>query len=82
MAHIGCPLLGDPLYGKQRAFKTAKSDAEIHLRDTLADLKRQALHAAELGFIHPVSKEEMLFKAPLPAELAALRDALDAINKG
>ena len=82
MAHIGCPLLGDPLYGKQRAFKTAKSDAEIHLRDTLSSLKRQALHAAELGFIHPVTKEEMLFKAPLPTDLAVLRDALDAINKG
>ena len=81
MAHIGCPLLGDPLYGKQRAFKTAKSDAEIHLRDTLADLKRQALHAAELGFIHPVTKEELLFEAPLPSELSELRNALDAINK-
>ena len=79
IANAGCPLLGDPLYGKQRAFKTAKSDAEIALQEALAGLKRQALHAAELGFIHPITKEEMLFKSEFPADLARLEAALDAL---
>ena len=39
---------------------------------------RQALHAAELGFDHPVSGEEMLFEAPLPADMGALLEALRA----
>ncbi len=82
MAHIACPLLGDPLYGKQRAFKTAKSDAELHLQDALANLKRQALHAAELGFIHPKTKEELKFEAPLPDDLQKLKTALEGLNAG
>ncbi len=80
MAHIACPLLGDPLYGKQRAFKTAKSEAELQLQAALANLKRQALHAAELGFIHPISKEEMIFQAPLPDDLKALKTALEGLK--
>ena len=39
---------------------------------------RQALHARVLGFIHPVSGEELRFEAPLPADMAALIAALDA----
>lgn len=80
MAHIACPLLGDPLYGKQRAFKTAKSDAELRLQEALAGLKRQALHAAQLGFIHPETKEELIFDAPLPADLMQLKQALEALK--
>ena len=80
MAHIGCPLLGDPLYGKQRAFKTAKSEAELRLKDALENLKRQALHAVELGFIHPATKEEMRFNAPLPNDLTQLKLALEALR--
>ena len=39
-------------------------------------LGRQALHAAELGFEHPATGEEMLFEAELPDDLHALEDAL------
>jgi len=80
MGALGCPLLGDPLYGKQRAFKTAKSPAEMALKDALSKLKRQALHAAELGFIHPISKEELLFKSDLPEDMATLKTALDNLG--
>lgn len=80
MAHIGCPLLGDPLYGKQRAFNTTKSDEEIAVRDAIANLKRQALHAASLGFVHPVTKEDMQFEAELPEDLRGLEKVLEALS--
>jgi 23S rRNA pseudouridine1911/1915/1917 synthase len=76
LAHIGCPLLGDPLYGKQRAFVTSNHPAEEIVRASIADFKRQALHARHLGFIHPVTKEEMAFDSPLPPQMQALVDAL------
>ncbi len=68
MASIGHPLLGDPVYGRTRP---------AH-RDLLKRLnfQRQALHAAELGFIHPVSKENLTFKCPLPSDIQELFGAL------
>ena len=68
MASIGHPLLGDPVYG--RSFP--------RLRPILSRLgfQRQALHARELGFIHPVSNENMHFTSPLPADLGALIEEL------
>ncbi|WP_375291733.1 RluA family pseudouridine synthase [Qipengyuania sp.] len=67
-ASIGHPLLGDPVYGR-----TPKA-----LRATLSELSfaRQALHAAELGFTHPVSGERLLFRADLPPDLRELIDEL------
>ena len=41
-------------------------------RHIAQNLGRQALHAAELGFEHPFTREEMMFSAPLPADLAKL----------
>lgn len=81
LAHIGCPLLGDPLYGKQRAFNTTKSDEEIAVRDAIANFKRQALHAKTLGFVHPTSKEFMSFDMPLPPDMARLVETLEALNQ-
>ncbi len=80
MAHSGCPLIGDPLYGKNRAFNTAKNEGELILRDCLQTFKRQALHAESLGFIHPISKEEMFFEAPLPDDMKVLETALTGLN--
>ncbi len=67
-ASIGHPLLGDPAYGR-----TPK-----HLRPLLERLgfARQALHAAELGFVHPVTGESIRFRAELPADMAELIDQL------
>lgn len=64
MASIGHALLGDPVYGRTPS----------RLRPILASLHfhRQALHAAELGFIHPVSGKELRFASPLPADLQEL----------
>ncbi len=80
MAHMGCPLLGDPLYGKQRAFNTAKSAEEIAVRDAITAFKRQALHAATLGFKHPKTREMMRFECPLPPDMAQLRIVLKTLN--
>ena len=82
MAHIGCALLGDPLYGRQRAFLTTKDPAELAVREALASFKRQALHAAKLGFIHPITKEEMVFESPLSPDIADLEAKLERLNDG
>jgi 23S rRNA pseudouridine1911/1915/1917 synthase len=74
MAHLGHPVLGDPLYG--RGFKTKVSRLGAQAQAELAALDRQALHAAVLGFPHPITGEDMLFESPLPAPLQDLRAAL------
>src|SRR5687768_4967316 len=68
MTSIGHPLLGDPAYGRTR---------QAH-RDLLKRLgfARQALHAAELGFVHPVSKENLSFKSDAPSDMQELLSAL------
>jgi 23S rRNA pseudouridine1911/1915/1917 synthase len=68
MASIGHALLGDPVYGR-----TPSS-----LRATLQnlDFSRQALHAAELGFVHPVTEESVHFASPLPDDMRTLIDEL------
>ncbi|MFM7348139.1 MAG: RluA family pseudouridine synthase [Erythrobacter sp.] len=67
-ASIGHPLVGDPVYGR-----TPKP-----LRETLDRLafRRQALHAAELGFVHPVTGETVQFRSDLPEDMARLIDQL------
>ncbi|MGE0178694.1 MAG: RluA family pseudouridine synthase [Sphingomonas sp.] len=68
MASIGHPLLGDPVYGRTRP----------EHRDVLNHLSfhRQALHAAALGFVHPVSKEDFSFQSPIPSDIQELKAAL------
>lgn len=65
MAHIGHPLVGDPLYGRG-----------VSLVPRGAAFPRQALHARRLGLIHPVTGRSMTWKVPLPDDLAELIDAL------
>ncbi len=74
MAHAGHGLIGDQTYGGRRKLSPrAVGDAAAALA---ADFPRQALHAATLGFSHPVTGAEMRFESPLPADLAALLGAL------
>ena len=79
MAHIGHPLLADPLYAS--GYLTKANRLPPDLKQIVQTLGRQALHAAELGFEHPVTKEEMFFEAPLPPDLAALSEALAHFDK-
>jgi 23S rRNA pseudouridine1911/1915/1917 synthase len=78
MAHIGHPLVADPVYAAGYATKSRRLPPD--LRAIVDGLRRQALHAAELGFEHPVTGEEMLFEAPLPPDLQALADALEPFD--
>jgi len=70
LAHAGHGLLGDPVYGGSRQLAaTAVGDAAAR---AARDFPRQALHAATLGFRHPVTGEALEFVAALPADMAAL----------
>jgi 23S rRNA pseudouridine1911/1915/1917 synthase len=74
MAHIGHPLIGDKTYGA--GYKTKAALLKDKARAVVESLGRQALHAGTLGFEHPITREELLFKSSLPPDLAALRKAL------
>jgi 23S rRNA pseudouridine1911/1915/1917 synthase len=68
MASIGHPLLGDPVYGR-----AGKGNAKL-LKEL--GFHRQALHAAELGFTHPVTKDRLSFASPMPSDMQELFNAL------
>jgi len=70
MAHVGHGLIGDATYGGRRKIK-AKALPQAAL-DAVAAFPRQALHAAVLGFVHPVSGENLQFEAALPQDMAEL----------
>jgi 23S rRNA pseudouridine1911/1915/1917 synthase len=74
LAHIGFPIVGDPVYGGRKRFPAGASPA---LRAAIAAFPRQALHAARLAFEHPLTGEPLAFEAPLPADFEALLDALE-----
>lgn len=76
LAHIGHPLLGDPLYGGNRLLPASQPKA---LRDVQQSLGRQALHAQRLGMIHPDHGEYMEWFSDLPADLQALEDTLEGL---
>ena len=61
LAHLGYPIVADDMYGGRRS----GSDGQ-----PLID--RPALHAARLGFTHPITQEPLVFEAPLPADMAKL----------
>jgi 23S rRNA pseudouridine1911/1915/1917 synthase len=75
LAHIGLPVVGDPVYGGRRRLTAGASTA---LAAALKGFPRQALHARRLAFQHPLSSEPLAFEAPLPADFAALLSALRA----
>ena len=64
LAHLGLPIAGDPVYGRRRTHE--------------GELARPALHAAVLGFRHPLSGEMLRFEAELPADLAEVLTVLAA----
>lgn len=68
MASLGHPLIGDPVYGSTRK-------AHRELLETL-NFRRQALHAARLGFIHPITSHALAFESEIPADMQELFNKL------
>lgn len=66
--HLGAPILGDELYGHRAR--------DEHLAQLVATLGRQALHAAVLGFRHPMTSAEVRYESPLPTPIRTLLAAL------
>ena len=79
-AHIQHPLLGDPTYGKRLQLPKGASPELIK---ELKSFKRQALHASELGLIHPDTEKTVSWQAPLPADMQHLITVLkqDALQQ-
>lgn len=75
MAHIGHPLVGDAAYAART--RLAKG-VGIELRDLLASFPRQALHARELGLLHPETEEWMEWSSELPDDFQHLLAVLSA----
>jgi 23S rRNA pseudouridine1911/1915/1917 synthase len=73
LASLGTPCLGDPVYGSGPPAQP--------VRDAIAaaGLRRQALHAQVLGFVHPITGGALRFESPLPPDMAALEAALAAL---
>jgi 23S rRNA pseudouridine1911/1915/1917 synthase len=73
MAHIGCPLLGDPVYGRGRSQKLKELDDGRAFKD----FRRQALHARLLGFVHPVTGETIRCETDMPKDMQRLEGFLE-----
>ena len=82
LAHIGTPLVGDPVYGRHKGVSCLGSgpDRDAGLEMARA-FPRQALHAAVLGFEHPITKKALRFEAPLPEDMSDLIAALRRLPK-
>ena len=76
MAHAGHGLIGDPTYGGRRKLNVKVIGPEAV--EAARAFPRQALHAATLGFVHPVSGEKLSFEAPIPDDMLELIETLRA----
>lgn len=93
LASLGSPVLCDRDYGRQECFTSRELESAVHVfRHGAEDpgrrgcggvvlLERQALHAAELSFCHPVTGERLHFVAPLPADMLAVLEPLRAAKR-
>jgi 23S rRNA pseudouridine1911/1915/1917 synthase len=78
LAHIGHPLVGDPVYGGRRRIPRGASAPLIAELDAF---KRQALHATRLALEHPLTGKSLEWEAPPPDDMARLLAALEADAK-
>ena len=79
LAHLGHPLVGDPVYGGRRRIPPGASPV---LLAALGGFQRQALHAARLELEHPLSGKALQFEAPLPDDFRDLLAALERDARG
>src|SRR5213596_2293558 len=81
LSHIRHPVIGDPVYGGRGKKLLSLELGERSLHSALLEcLPRQALHASELGFAHPVTGEALRFEAPLPEDFAEALGRLRAFR--
>jgi 23S rRNA pseudouridine1911/1915/1917 synthase len=80
LAHIGCPVLCDPLYGGRH--RITRGELQGSEQDDTVVLDRIALHAQRLIFAHPESGERIAIEAPLPADLTGVLDDLRGGRSG
>jgi 23S rRNA pseudouridine1911/1915/1917 synthase len=76
LASKGSPCLGDPVYGSSPA------PAPVRAAMEQAGLKRQALHASVLGFVHPITAQTLRFETPMPADMQTLQTLLSKLGEG
>lgn len=69
MNHIGNPVIGDKIYGD---FQKSIKGYDIKTQRILNSIERHLLHASELGFIHPRTKNYLIFKSDLPSDMEGL----------
>jgi 23S rRNA pseudouridine1911/1915/1917 synthase len=81
LAHLGHPLIGDPVYGRARLPPRAKTEAEALAYDAAASFPRQALHAGLLGFHHPTRQVKLRFESAWPEDFASLVRALRGLDQ-
>ncbi len=77
MSHLGHGLIGDPVYGRKKRMAVqgmSEDDATF-----LSGFSRQALHAASLGFVHPVTGEDMYFETEMPQDMKQLGEILQKL---
>mgnify|MGYP005847276067 CR=1 FL=1 len=74
LAHAGHGLIGDPVYGGRR--RLSQKAVSPGSAAAVAAFRRQALHAAVLGFVHPVTGAALRFEVPMPGDMADLVDRL------
>lgn len=73
MSHIGHPVFGDPVYGgRSRKLGKLPSAEREEAERLLSLMKRQALHARTLGFVHPITGKHLHFESPLPEDMQEL----------
>jgi 23S rRNA pseudouridine1911/1915/1917 synthase len=81
LAHIGYPIVGDPIYGGRRRGRGRNpgvpAGCSPALAAVLGSFPRQALHAARLALAHPLTGRALEWEAPVPEDMARLLSALD-----
>lgn len=76
MSHLGHPVVGDPVYGHKKSWWEKNTPSAMHV---LSLVKRQMLHSASLGFIHPATGEYMEFSSPIPNDMKLVISELKKI---
>ncbi len=69
LSHIGHPIVGDRVYGGRRQLRAGLSEEQ---RQTIGNFPRQALHAYALGFVHPITDEDIEVTVPIPKDMQQL----------